>query len=133
LGHQACRHGWTTLSLRVPRGLQARPIAKGDGRSPPLLAAFAKTERLLLDDWGLVPCSAEHRRDILERLEERHGRRATMITRQFPVDHWHEAMGEPTLADAILDRVLHHAYKIALRGESRRKRQIPMPNAMNAM
>jgi DNA replication protein DnaC len=102
LGHQACRHGWTTLSLRVPRGLQARPIAKGDGRSPPLLAAFAKTERLLLDDWGLVPCSAEHRRDILERLEERHGRRATMITRQFPVDHWHEAMGDPTVSYCLL-------------------------------
>jgi DNA replication protein DnaC len=113
--------------------LQALPIAQGDGRSPKLLAAFAQTERLLLDDWGLAPCSAEPRRDILARLEERHGRRATMIPRQFPVDHWPEAMGHPTLADAILDRVLHNASKIALRGESRRKRQIPMPNAMNAL
>ena len=78
--------------------------------------------RTLLDDWGLAPFSEENRRDFLEIVEDRHGRRATMITRQLPVEHWHDALGDPTLADAILDRLVHKAYKIALHGTSRRKR-----------
>lgn len=132
LGHQACRHGLTTLYLRLPRLLQELPIAKGDGRYPKLMAAFAKTELLILDDWGLAPFSEENRCDILELLEDRHGRRATIITSQFPVDHWHEAIGNPTLADAILDRVLHNAYKISLRGDSMRKRQVTMKEDMSS-
>jgi DNA replication protein DnaC len=122
LGHHACRDGVTTLYLRLPRLLQELPIAKADGRYPKLLTTLAKTELLILDDWGLAALSDEKRRDLLELLEDRHERRATIVTSQLPVDHWHEALGDPTLADAILDRLVHNAYKIALRGESLRKR-----------
>ena len=123
LGHKACREGWTALYLRLPRFLQELPIAKGDGRYGKLLTTLAKTDVLLLDDWGLAPLSDENRRDLLELLDDRYDRRATMVTSQLPVDHWHEAIGEPTLADAILDRLVHNAYKISLQGESMRKRQ----------
>jgi DNA replication protein DnaC len=123
LGHQACRHGFTTLSLRLPRLLQELPIARGDGRYPKLMATLAKTALLILDDWGLAALSDEHRRDLLEIVEDRHDRRATIITSQLPVEHWHDALGDPTLADAILDRLVHNAYKIVLHGESMRKRQ----------
>jgi DNA replication protein DnaC len=122
LGHQACRNGLTALSLRLPRFLQELPIAKGDGRYGKLLTALAKTDMLILDDWGLAPFSEENRRDLLEIVEDRHDRRATIITSQLPVEHWHDALGDPTLADAILDRLVHNAYKIALHGESMRKR-----------
>jgi DNA replication protein DnaC len=101
-------------------------MAKGDGRYPKLMASLAKTALLMLDDWGLASLSDENRRDVLELLEDRHGRGATIVTSQFPMEHWHEALGNPTLADAILDRLLHNAYKIALRGESMRKRQAPV-------
>ncbi len=109
-----------------PRLLQELPIAKGDGRYPKLMAALAKTALLILDDWGLAPLSEENRHDVLELLEDRHGRSATIVTSQLPVDHWHETLGNPTLADAILDRLLHNAYKIVLRGESMRKRHAPV-------
>ena len=122
LGHQACREGYTVLYLRLPRLLQELPIAQGDGRYPKLMASLATTALLILDDWGLASLSDEHRRDILELLEDRHGRGATMVTSQFPVDHWHQVLGDPTLADAILDRLLHNAYKITLRGDAMRKR-----------
>ena len=121
LGHQACRDGLTALYLRLPRFLQELPIAKGDGRYGKLLTALAKTDVLILDDWGLAPFSEENRRDLLEIVEDRHDRRATIITSQLPVEHWHDALGDPTLADAILDRLVHNAYKIALHGESMRK------------
>jgi DNA replication protein DnaC len=123
LGHKVCREGWTALYLRLPRFLQELPIAKGDGRYGKLLTTLAKTDLLMLDDWGLAPLSDENRRDLLELLDDRYDRRATRVTSQLPVDHWHEALGEPTLADAILDRLVHNAYKIALQGESMRKRQ----------
>ncbi len=86
------------------------------------MAALAKTAVVILDDWGLATLSDEQRRDVLELLEDRHGRGATIVTSQFPVEHWHEVLGDPTLADAILDRLLHNAYKIPLRGDSMRKR-----------
>ena len=122
LGHKACREGYTVLYLRWPRLLQERPIAKGDGRSPKLRASLANTALLILDDWGLATRSDENRRDIRELLEDRHGRGAPLVTSQFPVAHGHQVLGEPTLADAILDRLLHNAYKIPLRGESMRTR-----------
>jgi DNA replication protein DnaC len=123
LGHKACREGLTALYLRLPRFLPELPIAKGDGRYGKLMTTLAKTDLLILDDWGLAPLSDEHRRDLLEIVEDRHDCRATLVTSQLPVDHWHEALGDPTLADAILDRLVHHAYKITLQGESMRKRQ----------
>jgi DNA replication protein DnaC len=122
LGHQACRAGSPVLALRWPRLLQELPIATGDARTPKLMASLAQTALLILDDGGLAPLSAESRRDILELLEDRHGRSAPLVTRQFPVDHWHQALGDPTLADAMLDRLLHNAYKMTLRGDAMRKR-----------
>lgn len=123
LGQQACRQGFTALYLRLPRLLQEWPIAKGDGRYVKLMATLAKTDVLILDDWGLATLSDENRRDLLELLEDRYDRRATIVTSQLPVEHWHEALGDPTLADAILDRLVHNAYKMNLRGESMRKSQ----------
>ena len=122
LGHQVCRNGLTALYLRLPRFLQELPMAKGDGRYGKLLTTLTKTDVWMLDDWGLAPFSEENRRDLLEIVEERHERRATIITSQLPVEHWHDALGDPTLADAILDRLVHNAYKIVLQGESMRKR-----------
>jgi DNA replication protein DnaC len=132
LGHKACREGYTVLYLRLPRWLQDLTLAKGDGRYPKLMAALAKTALVILDDWGLATFNDEQRRDVLEMLEERHGRGATIVTSQFPVDHWHDVLGDPTLADAILDRLLHNAYKITLTGESMRKRHAPVPSDVTA-
>jgi DNA replication protein DnaC len=128
LGHQACREGYTALYLRVPRLFQELPITKGDGRYPKLMMTLAKTDLLLLDDWGLAALSEENHRDLLELLEDRHERRSTLVTSQVPVDHWHEVIGNPTLADAILDRLIHNAYKLSLTGESMRKRRAPLTN-----
>ena len=98
-------------------------IAKGDGRYPKLLTTLAKTEVLILDDWGLAKLTAEQRRDLLEILEDRHDTRSTLATSQLPVDKWYDIIGDPTLADAILDRLVHNAYKINLKGDSMRKRR----------
>jgi DNA replication protein DnaC len=121
LAHKACREGYTVRYLRLHRFLQDLQIAKGDGRYPKLLPALAKTDLLVLDDWGIAPLPDEHRRDLLEILEDRHGRRSTLVTAQLPVDKWHAQIGDPTLADAILDRLIHNAYKIPLKGDSMRK------------
>jgi DNA replication protein DnaC len=126
LGQKACRDGYSVLYLRLPRFLQELPMAKGDGRYGKVMAQLAKTDLLILDDWGLARRSDENRRDLLEMLEDRYGRRSTLVTSQLPVEHWHEALGDPTLADAILDRLVHQAYKIALKGDSLRK---PRPAA----
>jgi len=128
LAHKACREGYTAQYLRLTRLLREMMIAKGDGRYPKLLATMAKVDVLVLDDWGLMKLSAENRRDLLEVLEDRHGTRSTIATSQLPIDEWHTAMGDPTLADAILDRLVHNAYKINLRGESMRKRQAKLTN-----
>src|SRR5215475_262195 len=123
LGHKACREGLTAFYLRLPRFLPELTIAKGDGRYGKMLTTLAKTDVLILDDWGLAPLNDENRRDLLEIIEDRHDCRATLVTSQLPVEHWHEALGDPTLADAILDRLVHNAYKIPLQGESMRKQQ----------
>jgi DNA replication protein DnaC len=121
--HKACREGYTAQYIRLTRILRELMIAKGDGRYPKLLANLAKVDVLILDDWGLLKLSAENRRDLLEVLEDRHGTRATIATSQLPIDEWHGVIGDPTIADAILDRLVHSAYKINLRGESMRKRK----------
>jgi len=123
LAHKACREGYTVQYVRLTRLLRDLMIAKGDGRYPKLLSNLAKVDVLLLDDWGLIKMNAENRRDLLEVLEDRHGRRSTIATSQLPIEEWHAVIGDPTLADAILDRLVHNAYKINLRGESMRKRQ----------
>jgi DNA replication protein DnaC len=122
LAQMACRLGFSALYLRLPRFFRDLSIAKGDGRYGRVLRSLAKTDLVVLDDWGLAPLTDEHRRDLLELLDDRHGRRATLVASQLPIDHWYTAIGEPTLADAILDRLVHNAYKITLNGEFMRKR-----------
>ena len=123
LAQKACREGYTVLYLRLPRLLQELPIAKGDGSYSKRMATLAKTDVLVLDDWGLSKLIPEQQRDLLEILEDRHGTRSTLVTSQLPVDKWHDIIGDPTLADAILDRLIHNAYKINLKGESMRKQK----------
>ncbi len=104
LGHKACRDNRSVLYQRVPRLFADLALARGDGRYPRLMRALGGVKLLILDDWGLEPLGPEQRHDILEIVEERYGRGATMITSQIPVDRWHDLIGDPTLADAILDR-----------------------------
>jgi DNA replication protein DnaC len=122
LAHKACREGYRTLYFRLPRLLQELAMARGDGRYGKILTNLAKTDLLVLDDWGLQALDDNGRRDILEILEDRHKVRSTVVTSQLPLQHWHEAVGDQTLADAILDRLVHNAYKINLKGESMRKK-----------
>jgi DNA replication protein DnaC len=121
LAQKACRDGFTARYVRLPRFLRELTIAKGDGRYGKLMSELAKTDLLVLDELGTAAMNDEHRRDLLEILEDRYGVRSTLVTSQFPVEHWHELIGDPTLADAILDRLVHNAYKLNLKGESMRK------------
>ena len=130
LAHQACREGFSALYLRLPRLFEELDIARGDGRYPKLLQSLGKTDVLILDDWGLTPLGATQRRDLLEVLEERHARRSTLITSQLPVAKWHEFIADPTLADAILDRLVHNAYKVPLKGK--RSMREPAPDLTDA-
>ena len=123
LAHKACREGHTALYLRVPRLFQDLAIAKGDGRYAQLMNTYAKTHLLVLDDWGMAGLTDEQRRDLFEVIEDRYDRGSTLITSQVPVNNWHQVIGDPTLADAILDRLVHNAYKITLKGESMRKKR----------
>jgi DNA replication protein DnaC len=123
LAQKACRDGYRVLYARVTRLLSELGLAKGDGRYPKLLASLARTDLLVLDDWGLQPFSDGQRRDLLEILDDRYDRRSTLVTSQLPVDSWHDAIGDPTLADAVLDRLIHNAYRLPLTGESVRKRR----------
>lgn len=123
LAQQACRQGYTSRYLRAPRLFEDLRLAHADGRFPKLMAAYAKVDLIVIDDWGLAPLDAGARRDLLELLDDRHGHRATLIASQMPVEHWHSVIGDPTLADAILDRLVHSAYRITLKGESLRKRR----------
>ena len=126
LGHKACRDGHAVAYHRVGRLFEALAIARGDGRHARMLKALAKTDLLILDDWGLAVLTSPERRDMLEILEDRHGRGSTIVTSQLPVEHWHDAIGDPTLADAILDRLVHNAHRMPLAGESLRKRAATM-------
>ena len=121
LAHAACREGVTVLYKRLPRLFEELDLAHGDGRFPKIFRAITKTQLLILDDWGPDTLTAAQRRDLMEIVEERYGRGSTMITSQLPVSAWHEVIGEPTFADAILDRIVHNAYRIDLDGASMRK------------
>jgi len=123
LGEHACEQGISVRYYRASRLFETLTIAHGDGSFGKLLTQLAKTELLIIDDWGLQILTQPQRNDLLEIIEDRHGRGATLITSQLPIAHWHEAIGDPTLADAILDRLLHNAHKIKLKGESMRKKQ----------
>jgi len=119
--NKACREGFSTLYIRSSRLFDDLTIARGDGRYSRILASLAKTALLVIDDFGLSPMTQEQRLDLLEILEDRHGVRSTIFTSQLPVDMWHERIGDPTIADAILDRLVHCAHKINLNGNSLRK------------
>jgi DNA replication protein DnaC len=121
LGHKACREDFSVLYHRIPRLFAALTLARGDGRYAKLLRTLARVDLLVLDDWGPEQLNAEQRRDLLEIVEDRYDARSIIITSQLPVERWYEIVGNPTLADAILDRIIHSSYKIALAGESMRK------------
>jgi DNA replication protein DnaC len=116
--YSACQRLFTALAL-----------ARGDGRYAKLLRAFSRVKLLILDDWGPETLSSDQARDLLEIVEDRYDAGSLLITSQVPVDRWHDIVGNPTLADAILDRVIHNAYRIELAGESMRKRRMPEPAA----
>ena len=122
LGHKACRDNRSVVYHRVPRLLEALALARGDGRHGRLMKTLGRVQLLILDDWGLAPLTGEQRRDLLEIMDERHERGSTIVTSQVLVDHWHEVIGDPTIADAVLDRLVHNAHRLVLKGESLRKR-----------
>jgi len=121
LGHKACREDFSVLYHRMPRLFMALALARGDGRYAKLLRTLARVDLLILDDWGPQQLNAEQRRDLLEIVEDRYDVRSILITSQLPIERWYEVIGDPTLADAILDRIIHNAYRIELKGESMRK------------
>jgi DNA replication protein DnaC len=121
LGNEACRRGFSVRYLRLPRLFEMLRIAHGDGSYSKLMNQLLKTDLLILDDWGIQKISAAQRNDLMEVIEDRHGRRSTLIASQLPVEHWHEYIGEATIADAVLDRLLHGAHRLNLTGESMRK------------
>jgi DNA replication protein DnaC len=121
LGHKACREDISVLYHRVPRLLAALDLAHDDGRYSRLLRSLGRAKLLILDDWGPETLSARQRRDLLEIVEERYNRGSIVVTSQLPVERWHDIVGDPTMADAILDRLVHNAHKITLTGDSLRK------------
>ncbi|QYA13693.1 IS21-like element helper ATPase IstB [Rhizobium sp. AB2/73] len=123
LGHKACREDFSVAYHRVPRLFATLALARGDGRYGRILKSLAKTDLLILDDWGPEKLNDDQRRDLLEIIEDRYERRSTIVTSQVPLDRWWEIIANPTLADAILDRLVHNAYRIDLTGESMRKQR----------
>lgn len=121
LGNYACRAGYTTLYARAPRLFEQLHIARADGSHFRLLSQLAKVQVLILDDFGLSPLTDTERKDFLEIAEDRYDNGTTIITSQFQTKEWHQLIGEPTLADAICDRIFHNAYKLELKGDSIRK------------
>ena len=121
LAQQACRHGSKALYRRASRLFDELQLARADGTYARLLARLARTDVLVLDDWGLAPVHEQERHDLLEILEDRHGLRSTVVTSQLAPNKYHAHLNEPTLADAICDRLLHNAHRIVLKGPSRRK------------
>ena len=125
LGHKACRDDFSVAYHRLPRLFAALALARSDGRYSNMLRAIARLDLLILDDWGPEPLDADQRRDLLEIIEDRYEARSIIVTSQLPVDRWYELIGNPTIADAILDRLVHSAYRIELKGESLRKQKRP--------
>jgi DNA replication protein DnaC len=123
LGQKACREDFSVAYHRAPRLFAALGLARGDGRYTRTLKALARLDLLILDDWGPEKLDDVQRRDLLEIVEDRYGRRSTIVTSQIPVERWYEIIGNPTIADAVLDRLVHNAYRIELSGESLRKQR----------
>lgn len=129
LANKACRESYTAKYYRAPRLFQCLAMARGDGSYAALLQKIAKADLLVIDDWGIAPLADSERRDVLEVMEDRHGIRSTLLTSQYPITTWHDIIGEPTMADAILDRIVHNAHKITLTGESMRKTKSSLTQA----
>jgi DNA replication protein DnaC len=127
LSHKACLMGYSALYVRAPRLFTDLALARGDGRYTRIMKSLARTNLLIIDDWGLSTLTDVERTDLLEVLEDRHNNQSTIVTSQLPVKHWHETIGNATLADAILDRLVHNAYTIELKGESMRKKKQKSP------
>jgi DNA replication protein DnaC len=122
LANRACREGFRSFYLRCPRFSYQMALARGDGSYGKTITKLAKAHVLIIDDLGLAPMADQERRDLLELVEERHERSSTIITSQLPSELWHDTIGDPTIADAILDRLIHNAHKIQLKGPSMRKK-----------
>lgn len=121
LANAACRQGYSAKYYRVPRLLTDIAVSRGDGSYTRLLRLLSNVEVLVLDDWGLAPLTATEGRELLEVIEDRWQTKSTVVTSQVPVDQWHALIGDPSVADAILDRLVHHAHRIELKGESLRR------------
>ena len=122
MAHKACRQGYRAFYIRAPKFYYHLAMAKADGSYGKIMTKLSKTQLLVIDDLGLAPMTDSERRDLLEVIEDRHGHASTLITSQLPVEHWHENIGDPTIADAILDRLIHNAHRIHLKGGSMRKK-----------
>jgi DNA replication protein DnaC len=120
---KACREGFRTLYLRVPQLFYQIALARADGSYAILMKRLSKTHLLLIDDLGIAPLNDTERKDLLEVIEDRNGSSSTLVTSQLPMDHWHDHIGDPTIADAIMDRLIHNAHRIELKGGSMRKKQ----------
>jgi DNA replication protein DnaC len=121
LAQQACRKGYRAVYRRSTRLFDELTLARADGTYGRMLGRFARVDVLVIDDWGIAPAKDQERRDLLEILEDRYGSRSTIMTSQLPPEVWHDNLGDPTIADAVCDRVLHNAHRIVLKGPSRRK------------
>jgi DNA replication protein DnaC len=121
LAHRACQFGWNARFFRLPRLLAELEIGRADGSHRSRLASLARIDVLVLDDWGLAPLEPAAKRDLLEILDDRYQKRSTILAGQLPIENWHDWIADPALADAILDRVVHNAYRLHLSGESQRK------------
>lgn len=126
LGEAACRQGLSVRYLRTSRLLEALAHAHADGSYPRVLDTFSRVSLLVLDDWLRDPLSPVQARDLLEILDDRYGQRSTLVAAQLPVADWHQRIADPTLADAILDRLVHNAHRLELKGESQRKKRSPL-------
>jgi DNA replication protein DnaC len=122
LGNRAARDGFSVLYRRLSRLLDELAVARLHGRQARLLTSLARTRLLVIDDWMMIKLTAEQRRDLMEVIDDRHGRASTLLATQIPVERWHDQIGDPTYADAILDRLVHNAYRLALTGKSMRPR-----------
>ena len=127
LGNQAARNGFSVRYQRLPRLLDELALAHVDGHAARLLARLARIQLLILDDWAMAKLTAEQRRDLMEVIDDRHQRASTILATQVPIERWHDMIGDPTYADAILDRIIHNAYRITLTGDSMRRRKPDLP------
>lgn len=128
LAHKSCREGFSARYVRVSRMVSELAVARRDGSYLERLRTLSSVDLLLLDDWGVTPLTDEGRRDLLEILDDRYDRKSTLVTSQVPVEKWHEYLADPTLADAILDRLVHNAHRLTLTGESLRKVKAELAN-----